>query len=145
MIGEGSYWRSVYAVRVWREGGFQQLILAGGPPDVPIGEAMRKFVVCAGVPEAAAKAEVQSRSTRENALFAREMLDGRPGRKVLLTSDYHMFRAWRTFRKAGIAVDPRPIPDMLKRAGVWRNRPILVMDLMIETGKIGYYWLRDWI
>src|SRR5258706_6891378 len=54
MIGEGSYWRSVYAVRVWREGGFQQLILAGGPPDVPIGEAMRKFVVCAGVPEAAA-------------------------------------------------------------------------------------------
>ena len=73
------------------------------------------------------------------------MLAQTPGRKVLLTSDYHMFRAAQALRKAGVTVIPRPIPDASKRAGSWNLRWEVVQDLMIETTKIGYYWLRGWI
>ena len=49
MIGEVSYWRTVYAVWAWREGRFQRMILCGGPPANPVAEAMRQFVVGQGV------------------------------------------------------------------------------------------------
>ncbi len=146
MIGESSYWRTVYAVRAWREGGFQEMILVGGPSDKwPVAEAMRRFVVAQGVPEKATRVEPESRSTRENALYAQRLLGGRPGRKVLLTSDFHMFRAFRAFRKAGLDVEPRQAVDILKRAGRWQNRWPLLLDLGEETVKIGYYRIRGWI
>ena len=30
ILGGASYWRSVYAARVWREGGFQKMVISGG-------------------------------------------------------------------------------------------------------------------
>jgi uncharacterized SAM-binding protein YcdF (DUF218 family) len=68
-----------------------------------------------------------------------------PGRMVLLTSDYHMYRAVRALRKAGVIVMPRPIPDAIKRAGSWNLRWEVFQDLLIETSKIAYYWSRGWI
>lgn len=44
------------------------------------------------------------------------LLEAEPRPVVLLTSDYHMFRARRMFEKAGLKVVPMPIPDGLKRA-----------------------------
>jgi uncharacterized SAM-binding protein YcdF (DUF218 family) len=140
-IGESSYWRSVYAVRAFHEGGFRTVVLCGRNAAV----AMREFLECQGVPRSAIQVENRSRSTRENALFAREVLTDEPGRKVLLTSDYHMFRAHRVFRKAGIEVLPRPFPDVRKRAGSWRARWPAFLDLVEETIKIGYYFARGWI
>jgi len=146
MIGESSYWRAVYAVRAWREGGFQEMILVGGPPGKwPVAEAMRQFVVAQGVPERETIIEPNSRSTRENALYAQRLLGDRPGRKVLLTSDFHMFRAFRAFRKVGLDVEPRHAVDILKRARRWQNRWPLLVDLGVETVKIGYYRMRGWI
>ena len=68
-----------------------------------------------------------------------------PGRKVLLTSDYHTFRAVRALRKTGVMVIPRPIPDGVKRAGSWNLRWDVFQDLLIESTKIAYYWARGWI
>lgn len=141
MIGESSYLRSVYAVLAYREGGFRRVILSGED----VAQAMRQFIECYGVPHSAIQIEPQSRSTRENALYIKEVLAGTEGRKVLLTSDFHMFRACRTFKKAGLDVLPRPFPDVRKRAMSWRARWPAFLDLVEETIKIGYYWYRGWI
>ena len=147
VIGWSSYWRSVYAVRAWREGGFRQLVICGGSAngDVPVSERMGEFMVSQGIPVSVIHVEAKSHSTRENALFAKPILDTLPGRKILMTSDYHMFRAYRVFRKAGIQTEPRPLPDAAKQIGSWGNRWPVFLGLCVETVKIGYYSARGWI
>ena len=145
-IGGSSYWRSVYAVRAWKEGGFHEVVLSGGGSEkTPVAEAMRNFLECQGVPGAAIHLETRSDSTLESALNTRELLIRLQGRKVLLTSDYHMFRARRVFRKVGLEVEPRPYPDVRKRASRWIGRWPAFLDLVLETIKIGYYYARHWI
>ncbi len=145
-VGLNSYWRGVYAVNAFREGGFRKIVIAGGGPESPaISEVMRQFLTCYGIAPEVIEIEKQSSSTRENALFAKGLLDGLPGTKVLLTSDYHMFRAVRTFQKAGIKVLPRPIPDAVKQSQWLAMRWPAFLTLVRETVKIGYYWLRGWI
>jgi uncharacterized SAM-binding protein YcdF (DUF218 family) len=106
---------------------------------------MRDFFVCQGVPASAILIEGRSTSTRENAVFTAEMLRGIPGPYVLLTSDYHMFRAHRAFQKAGVEVTPAPFSDVLKTF----NSPLKRWDgflvLLTETTKIIYYRARGWI
>jgi uncharacterized SAM-binding protein YcdF (DUF218 family) len=147
VIGESSYWRSVYAVRVWRESGWREVVVTGGSLDgeVPAAERMRDFMASQGVPASAIRVEGDSHSTRENALKSKALLENRPGRKVLLTSDYHMFRAARVFRKAGVDIAPRPLPDAAKQIAVWRNRWPVFLGLCVETVKIGYYFARGWV
>jgi uncharacterized SAM-binding protein YcdF (DUF218 family) len=147
IIGLSTYWRIVYAVRVWRAGGFRDVVVCGGSSDgeIPIAERMRDFLVSQGIPTAAIHVENSSGSTRENALNSKAILDKLPGRKILLTSDYHMVRAYRTFRKAGIDVQPRPIPDAAKQINSWVNRWPAFLSLFVETGKMGYYFARGWI
>jgi len=142
MVGGSSYWRSVYAVGAWKEGGFRQIVLTGGGS---IAETMRDFLVCQRVPPEVIRLETQANSTRENALFTKELLAGVSGRKVLLTSDYHMFRAYRAFRKVGLDVLPRPYPDVRKRASGRIGRWPAFLDLVLETTKIAYYFVRGWI
>jgi uncharacterized SAM-binding protein YcdF (DUF218 family) len=145
VMGPSSYWRSTYAVLAWREGSFHELVVSGGPPGKSIAEPMRAFLECRGVPRSAIAIETRSRSTHENALYVTELLARVPGRKVLLTSDYHMFRAHRAFKKAGLDVLPRPFPDARKRASDWTGRWPAFLDLVVETMKIGYYYVRGWI
>jgi uncharacterized SAM-binding protein YcdF (DUF218 family) len=145
MLGQDSYWRSVYAARVFREGGVKEIILAGGyRRDDSVAEAMRTFLLAAGVPNDLMVLENRSLSTRQNALFTKPLLT-MPGKKILLTSDYHMFRASRVFAKAGLQVAPRPIPDILKRTTHWQGRWPAFLELSIETCKIVYYRMRGWI
>jgi uncharacterized SAM-binding protein YcdF (DUF218 family) len=106
---------------------------------------MRDFLVSSGVPSEAVFLEDRSHSTLENALYTRELVSGWPGKKVLLTSDVHMYRAWRVFRKAGLETTPRPIPDVLKGAADWWARWNHSWALLTETVKIGYYKARGWI
>src|SRR5258706_50058 len=94
---------------------------------------------------AAIRVEPGSHSTHEHALFSKALIEAAPGRKVLLTSDYHMFRAYRVFRKAGIDVEPRPLPDAAKQIDSWQTRWSVFVNLCAETAKIGYYFVRGWI
>jgi uncharacterized SAM-binding protein YcdF (DUF218 family) len=146
VIGESTYWRSVYALRAWREGTFQAIVLSGGgPAKRSVAEAMRGFLVSQGIPSDSIWVETQSQSTRENALLTKPILQAMSGSNVLLTSDYHMYRAYHVFQKAGIAVLPRPVPDARKRAESWLSRWDAFLDLGTETAKIGYYYFRGWI
>ena len=97
------------------------------------------------MPRTAIVLEEQSRSTRHHALYTKKLLASMPGRKVLLTSDFHMFRAHRAFRKEGLDVVPSPYPDVRKRATTWRVRWPAFLDLVQETVKIGYYYAQGWI
>jgi uncharacterized SAM-binding protein YcdF (DUF218 family) len=147
-IGMNSYWRAVYAAHAFLDDQFQQMIISGGVQGESVANAipMRDFVVAQGVPAQAVELETASRSTRESALQVAKMLAGkRDKRAVLLTSDYHMFRSYRVFRRAGAAVVPRPIPDARKRAGSLADRSGVFLELVQESAKIAYYWSRGWL
>src|SRR5947208_4542662 len=94
--GVTSYWRSYYAVVVWRGGHFRRLIVSGKD----VAESMRDFMAAEGVPRDAITVEKAANSTRENALFVARMIKGDTGPNVLLTSDYHSLRALKAFRTA---------------------------------------------
>jgi len=142
IIGRSSFLRATYAVLIWREGGWKRVLLSGHRSTT---EPMRRLMISEGIPEQAIQVEDRSRSTRENALFTAQMGSSAPGQRVLLTSDYHMYRAWRVFRKAGLDTVPRPLPDALKRG----QRPLLrwevFLDLVGEATKVGYYRVRGWM
>lgn len=78
-------------------------------------------------------------------MFTAALLADEPGRKVLPTRDYHMFRAARAFREAGVDLLPRPFPVVRKRAGQWSARRAIFVEPVVETAKIGYYSLHGWI
>ena len=146
MVGGSTYWRGVYAVLCYREARYGQVVLSGGPESSESAAlALRRFVLSQGVPEKVIRVESRSNSTRENALFTAALLRDTPGRKLLLTSEYHMFRASRAFRKAGLDVLTLPFPDVQKRATLWRGRWPAFLDLVLETVKIVYYRIRGWI
>lgn len=141
LLARDSYLRTSYAVLAWRQGHFREVLICGRDASAE----MRRFMIFSGIPADAIQVESRSTSTRENALFAADMLRGDPGRKMLLTSDYHMFRAAAAFRRAGLAVDPLPVPDVRKNSSRPAFRLPIAVDLANETAKILYYRWKDWI
>ena len=148
-LGLASYWRSVYAVRAWRSGSFQRIVVSGGklgyPQSPSIAHAMADFIVALGVPREAIWMEEQSHSTRENALFTANLIHGWPGKKVLLTSDCHMRRARRAFARVGIETIPAPMPDIGKRWSNWLSRWDCTWTVAGELVKFAYYRVHGWI
>jgi len=143
VIGESSYWRSVYAVLFWREMQYCTIWITGhGDGARTAAELMRDFLVGQGVPGERIRVETISRNTRESAEAMARILAADGGRKVLLTSDYHMFRSRRMFARAGLAVATLPVPDARKRGGHWRTRWPAFLDVAEEMTKIVWYSVR---
>lgn len=144
ILGESSYRRAVYAVLVDRQHPYREIWITGaGGEGVPVAQLMADFLVSHGVGRDRIHLEMESQTTRESAERLRAILV--PGPSALLSSDYHMFRAVRVFRRAGIDVQPMPAPDALKRAGHWELRWSAFQDLTLETAKTVYYRLRGWL
>jgi uncharacterized SAM-binding protein YcdF (DUF218 family) len=139
VLGPTSYWRCIYAVWEWREGGFERIVVSGGGG---LAEAMRDYLVGQGIPVSAIVLENRSRNTGENARFTVDLLRGQAGTKVMLTSDYHSRRAWLAFRKCGLEVEPRPVPDAGKRVNSPAMRWSVFQDLVIETVKYAGYTVQ---
>lgn len=106
---------------------------------------MAEYMAGSGIPRDRIFVEERSISTRENALFTKQMIGSWPGKRVLLTSDLHMFRARRTFEKVGLPAEPRPVAEVTAR---W-NRPFdrfpAAVSTLTELLKIVYYRARGWI
>jgi len=90
-------------------------------------------------------AEWRSMSTHENGIETARLIQNMAGKKVLLTSDFHMYRALRVFRKLGIEVAPMPAPDVLQAAQHWNGRFPAFETMLVESGKILYYDIRGWM
>ena len=139
-ISFSSYWRARHALLAWQTGGFKKIVISGGG-----GPGILNFLVAYGVPREDIVAEWRSTSTRENGIETARLIQGMPGRKVLLTSDFHMYRAIRVFRKLGVEVAPMPVPDVLRSAEHWNGRFPGFGTMLVESAEIVYYRLRGWI
>ena len=84
-ISYSSYWRARHALVAWQTGSFKKIVITGG--GVP---GIVDFLVAEGIPRQAMMAEWKSTSTRENAINTGRLIAHMPGKRVLLTSDFHM-------------------------------------------------------
>lgn len=134
-MGISTYWRSYYAAFTWRTGHFDRVIVTGRDA-APL---MADFLMGHGVPREAVVVEAKADSTRENATYVAKILGPKPGRVVVLTSDYHSGRALREFRRAGVSATALPYPDAYKRINTWAARWPIFLTLSIETAKTVWY------
>jgi uncharacterized SAM-binding protein YcdF (DUF218 family) len=139
-ISYSSYWRARQALVAWQKGSFKKIVITGGG-----GPGILNFLVAEGIPRQAMMAEWKSTSTRENAINTGRLIEHMPGNRVLLTSDFHMYRALRVFRKLGIHAAPMAVPDVLHSTEHWDGRFSAFETMLVETVKIGYYAMRGWI
>ncbi len=139
-ISYSSYWRARQALVAWQTGSFKKIVITGGG-----GPGILDFLVAEGIPRQAMVAEWKSTSTRENAINSGRLIEHMPGKRVLLTSDFHMYRALRVFRKLGINAAPMAVPDVLHSTEHWDGRFSAFETMLIETVKIAYYAMRGWI
>jgi uncharacterized SAM-binding protein YcdF (DUF218 family) len=100
--------REVWAALDRRAGDFKPLlIVSGGKGDderMPEASAMASYLITRGFPADRLVLEDQSRSTEENLVFSKALIDElRPGARVaVVTSDFHAFRAALLARRLGI-------------------------------------------
>jgi uncharacterized SAM-binding protein YcdF (DUF218 family) len=139
-ISFSSYWRTRYALLAWTNGGYKKIVITGGEDS-----GIRNFLVAEGIPPDAILTDQHSASTRDNAINTARLLQGVPGTRVLLTSDFHMYRAERIFRHQGINTTPYPVPDVMKRSEHWDARISGFETMVVETTKIIYYGIRGWM
>ncbi|MGC9158930.1 MAG: YdcF family protein [Terracidiphilus sp.] len=139
-ISYSSYWRARAAIDAWQTGGFKKIVVTGGG-----GPGIRNFLLAEGVPRTAILAEWKSISTRENAINTKLLIADIPGKRVLLTSDFHMYRALRVFRRVGIVAAPMAVPDVLHATEHWDGRFCGFETMSVESVKIAYYALRGWM
>lgn len=143
-LGISSYWRASYTALIYREGGVRKIFISGGSgPALPqIAEEMRRFLVASGVPAEIIVTETASTNTQGSANNLRTMLAVEPGRKVLVTSDFHVYRSRRFFKRVGLDLSVRPVADAGKRGSSVEGRWSAFCDLTLETAKLAYYGMR---
>jgi uncharacterized SAM-binding protein YcdF (DUF218 family) len=139
-ISFSSYWRAREAIFAWQTGGFKTIVITGGG-----GPGILNYLIVEGIPREAIVAEWQSSSTRQSGIETARLIQAMPGKKVLLTSDFHMYRALRVFRKLGVDVTPMAVPDVLHLTEHWNGRFSAFETMLVESVKIAYYAIRGWI
>ena len=130
--------RVLRAARLFRAGKVSQVLAAGGNQpwlggSVPEAEAMRDLLVEWGVPREAVFTETRSENTRENALFASDIVRAQGWERILLvTSAAHMERAAGAFRAVGLEVIPSPTGYGNVEPG-----PVDLLDFLPDAGALG--------
>lgn len=106
--------RIIQAERLWRRGKAPIVVISGGSGLLlqrgePEAQTLQRWLLERGLPPAAIVVEDRSRNTAENAIETAQIAKQRGWRRVILvTSAFHMYRAERCFRKAGLEVLPFP-------------------------------------
>ncbi len=116
------------AARLYRQGVAPRIIVSGGGflaansgPATTEAEAMRRFLVELGVPDAAIVSEGNSDNTIENIRNVRAMVQDKP--VALVTSGYHMPRALRIAKaaKLNVAAFPTNFHALRSTRPPWEN------------------------
>jgi uncharacterized SAM-binding protein YcdF (DUF218 family) len=100
--------RAAYETLISRGTADPVLIVSGGKGSderVSEAEAMARYLIERGFPASRVVREDRSRTTEENILFSKAIMDrSRPGsRCIIVTSNYHAFRAAIIARRAGVS------------------------------------------
>lgn len=105
--------RLMQGLMLYKKGIGKKLIISGGSgsltyPDDRESVFIKDYLVKIGLNPNEILIEKESKNTRENAVFTKELLDscGMNGTFLLVTSGYHMKRSVACFEKAGVKVIP---------------------------------------
>ena len=100
--------RAWYGARLWKTGKAPLMVaVGGGRGGFPESAAIAEFLIDLGIPRSAILEESVSRTTVQNALLVKALLEKHQIRRSLLvTSALHMPRALAIFRAAGVDVIP---------------------------------------
>jgi uncharacterized SAM-binding protein YcdF (DUF218 family) len=109
--------RLLPAARLYKLGKAKHVMVCGGIPYTDthgqlrtMADDMRDILVEEGVPASAILLENISRTTREDAFYAGQMLEANEFKSVLLvTSAFHLRRATDLFRRTGLEIIPVPV------------------------------------
>jgi uncharacterized SAM-binding protein YcdF (DUF218 family) len=155
-VFNGSVARVLAGVTLARHHPEAKLALIGGEGELfPVGFAESRatsgFVLEEGIPETRIIVEERSRSTHENAVFAKELIRPVPGQNwILVTSAFHMPRAVAAFRAVDWPVIPYPVDFKVDPVTGLRPNFNLLDGLGASTtagkewaGLVGYR-LRGW-
>ncbi|MDB4943075.1 MAG: putative rane protein [Labilithrix sp.] len=120
--------RAAAAAEAFRERGAVLAVACGGRAWEGLVEAddLARMLVAGGVPEDAVVRERCSYDTRDNARFAAALLARRGvGRVLVVTCSWHLPRAMRLFRAAGLEVEGLGVPPpsaTLRQRAYWAVR-----------------------
>ena len=128
-------------VILYRKGIVKKLIISGGsasvfPPYIKDAVYVRRFWLDMGIPDSDIIVESESRNTKENAKFTKELIDKKGGSKqiLLITSAVHMPRSKYIFNKMGMLPDVYPVDFRVKR--IWESSYDLTFYILPKTGAI---------
>lgn len=110
-LGADTFERCQYAAWMYRNWLHVPILASGSitadPNTPPYAEVMTSELQRQGVPPDMIWSETQSLSTHENAVYSAQILKAKGIRKIVLVTDaFHMARAVKSFRKAGLEVIP---------------------------------------
>ena len=129
--------RTRHAAALWQEGIAPLVLCTGGQSEYyPRTEAAacREILLAAGLPDEAILTEERSRSTEENAIYSKRLLDALSLSRLVLVSDsYHMLRARWLFGMQGIDAYANPAPTS-------RIRDPLVYPYSLIREFIAFNW-----
>jgi uncharacterized SAM-binding protein YcdF (DUF218 family) len=140
--GSALYRRTMHAGELWQQNKAPYILCTGAQaPNRPNSEAeaCRNTLLQHGVPAAAILMETNSRSTEENAIYARDMLQARGWHNAILVTDsYHMFRATLIFTSRGVDVQSSPVPN-----GQIRDRIFYLASIGREVVALHWQLFKD--
>ena len=152
--------RVLHGARLYRAGKAPLIVVSAGnipwyQVTITEAEAIRGLLIEWGVPDTAIVLEERSRTTYENAIYTKQLLDERGVESVLLvTSALHMPRSLALFKYQGVkgiipaatdylAAKPRekPFINYMPNTGALAASTALVHELV----GVVYYRLRGWL
>lgn len=147
--------RLVHAVALYKAGKANYIVLAGGSQPGSRSEAhlMQDVLAVMGVPAEALILEDQSRNTHDNAVNSARLLEERDMNRILLVSSaFHMPRAYALFARQGLEVIPAPTDFQQVKLTSTLPAGIPGVKNLVRTTEalheiVGYqvYRLRGWL
>lgn len=157
--GQGYEERVQYAVELYEQKYAENLIFSSGYMHVykePL--IMKALAVSLGIPENAIFLECEAKNTYENVKFSKGILERNGWNKIILVSSpYHMRRAYLVFRKVAkeIKVSYTPLPRSpfylhenrnTQGRRIWQRVNLeQIKALLHEYLGILYYWYKGWV
>lgn len=146
-LAPDTLYRTLHAAEVYHRGPPCPVIVTGGsldpkPIDPPVAPSMRDLLVRLGVPPSDIHLEGRAKTTYENAVESRKILQSLGVRKILLVTEAtHMERSVRTFRKQGIEVVPAPCHHIATQFRFEPDWFLPKADAIVQTLSVVHEWL----